>query len=151
LGRRVLEREINQPGLKEAIGAETVLSFRAPRDKVERLERALEQRFSQNLDTIMYSPVHQLYFVKDSEPYGFGHNCNHFTAQWLERLGCRIEGSPVTSKFKLKEGGGEPGAAASPTAVVVQSTTARDSGVTSKGIPPVSPQTANERIKRLAE
>src|SRR5207237_1288592 len=48
LGRRVLEREINQPGLKEAIGAETILSFRAPRDKVERLERALEQRFSQN-------------------------------------------------------------------------------------------------------
>src|SRR5438552_15797062 len=57
LGRRVLEREINQPGLKEAIGAETILSFRAPREKVEQLERALERRFSQNLDSIIYSPV----------------------------------------------------------------------------------------------
>jgi hypothetical protein len=151
LGRRVLEREINQPGLKEAIGAETVLSFRARRDKVEQLERALEQRFSQNLDSIMYSPVHQLYFVKDSEPYGVGHNCNHFTAQWLERLGCRIEGSPVTSKFKLKEFGGEPGAAASPAAVAVKSAT-RDGGAASgNAIPPSSPQTANNRIKRLAE
>ena len=151
LGRRVLEREINQPGLKEAIGAETILSFRAPRDKVERLERALEERFSQNLDSIMYSPVHQLYFVKDSEPYSVGHNCNHFTAEWLERLGCRIEGSPVTSRFKLKESGGEPAGAATSAVAVRSTTTMRASSVASQPIPPVSPQTVNNRIKRLAE
>jgi hypothetical protein len=151
LGRRVLEREINQPGLKEAIGAETILSFRAPRNKVERLERALEERFSQNLDSIMYSPVHQLYFVKDSEPYSVGHNCNHFTAEWLERLGCRIEGSPVTSRFKLKESGGEPVGAATSAVAVRSTTTTRASGVASQPIPPVAPQTVNNRIKRLAE
>src|SRR4051812_6215520 len=70
LGRRVLEREINQPGLKEATGAQTLIRFNAPRDKVEALERALEQRFSENLGSMIYSPVHQLYFVKDGEPYG---------------------------------------------------------------------------------
>jgi hypothetical protein len=102
----------------------------------------------------MYSPVHQLYFVKDSEPYGVGHNCNHFTAEWLERLGCRIEGSPVTSRFKLKENGGEPGAAATPAVVATKSplsTATRDGAGASKPIQAVSPQTANNRIKRLAE
>jgi hypothetical protein len=103
LGRRVLDREPNQPGLKEAIGANAVLTFRAPREKVENLERSLEQRFSQHLETIVYSPVHQLYFVKDGAHYGVAHNCNHFTAEFLQQLGCRIEGVVLMSNFKLKE------------------------------------------------
>jgi hypothetical protein len=107
MGRRMLDREVNQPGLKDALGAKAVLQFDAPRQKVEELERALEQRFSARLDSIVYSPVHQLYFVKDDEPYGVGHNCNHFTAQWLERLGCRVEGMVLTSSFKLKEPAGD--------------------------------------------
>jgi hypothetical protein len=103
MGRRMLDREVNQPGLKEALGAKTILRFDAPREKVEELERALEQRFSARLDSIVYSPVHQLYFVKDDEPYGVGHNCNHFTAQWLARLGCRVEGMVLSSSFRLKD------------------------------------------------
>lgn len=103
LGRRLLDRLPNQPGLEQATGANTLIRFDAPRDKVEELERALEQRFSTNLDSIMYSPVHQLYFVKDNQRYGVGHNCNHFTAEWLERLGCKVEGVVITSKFRLKE------------------------------------------------
>ncbi len=116
LGRRLLDREPNQPGLKEAIGATSILTFSASRERVEELERALEQRFSARLDSILYSPVHQLYFVKDGEPYGMAHNCNHFTAQWLERLGCHIEGMVLTSKFRLKE----PGETAPPAAPATQ-------------------------------
>jgi hypothetical protein len=104
LGRRVLDREPNQAGLKDAIGANAILTFRAPREKVEDLERSLEQRFSEHLDTIVYSPVHQLYFVKDGERYGVAHNCNHFTAEFLQQLGCSIEGVVLMSNFKLKEG-----------------------------------------------
>jgi hypothetical protein len=103
LGRRVLDREPNQAGLKEAIGANAILAFRAPREKVEDLERSLEQRFSQHLDTIVYSPVHQLYFVKDGEHYGVAHNCNHFTAEFLQQLGCRIDGVVLMSNFRLAE------------------------------------------------
>ena len=114
MGRRVLDREVNQPGLIDALGAKAVLQFDAPRERVEALERALEQRFSARLDSIVYSPVHQLYFVKDDEPYRMSHNCNHFTAQWLSRLGCRVEGMVLTSNFRLKEpaaAGGGGGAA----------------------------------------
>lgn len=103
LGRRLLDREPDQSGLTEALGAKEVIRFNAPRDKIEALDRALDRRFSARLDSIVYSPVHQLYFVKDDERYGVGHNCNHFTAQWLERLGCKIEGMVLTSKFTLKE------------------------------------------------
>jgi hypothetical protein len=103
LGRRLLDRLPQQPGLEEATGAKSVIRFEAPRDKVEELERALERRFSTNLDSIIYSPVHQLYFVKDTEPYGVAHNCNHFTAEWLERLGCKVQGVVITSKFRLKD------------------------------------------------
>ena len=102
LGRRLLDREPDQPGLKEATGAKEVLRFEAPRERVEELERALELRFSERLDSIEYSPVHDLYFVKDGERYGVAHNCNHFTAQWLERLGCRVEGMALLSQFRLK-------------------------------------------------
>src|SRR5258706_1857420 len=116
LGRRLLDGEPNQPGLKEAIGRAWILAFSASRERVEELERALDQRFSARLDSILYSPVHQLYFVKDGEPYGMAHNCNHFTAQWLERLGCHIEGMVLTSKFRLKE----PGETAPPAAPATQ-------------------------------
>jgi hypothetical protein len=112
LGRRVLDRDPNQPGLKEAIGANSILTFQAARDKVEDLERALEQRFSARLDSIVYSPVHKLYFVKDEEPYGVAHNCNHFTAQFIERLGCRVDGMVLTSKFRLSSDPAAPSAPA---------------------------------------
>jgi hypothetical protein len=117
LGRRVLDREPDQPGLEDATGAKRVLRFEAPRDRVEELERALERRFSERLDSIEYSPVHHLYFVKDGERYGVAHNCNHFTAQWLERLGCKIEGMAVLSNFRMKDDAAAPAAAPAPAAL----------------------------------
>ncbi|HEY7118989.1 MAG TPA: hypothetical protein VH475_20530 [Tepidisphaeraceae bacterium] len=124
LGRRVLEMEPTQSGLEKATGASQIIRFTAPREKVEELERELDRRFSARLDSIMYSPVHQLYFVKDDERYGVGHNCNHFTAQWLERLGCRVEGVVLGSGFRLKEGPAEEEAAPAPTAATGTALTA---------------------------
>jgi hypothetical protein len=67
------------------------------------LDLELSRRFSQDLDSIIYTPAHDSYFVKDAERYSLGNNCNHLTARWLERLGCRIEGVVFGSHFKLKE------------------------------------------------
>ena len=106
LGRRVLYAEPRQAGLESATGANTIIRFDAPRDKVIELERALEERFSAKLDSITYSPVHQLYFVKDDERYRWSNNCNHFTARWLERLGCEVRGIVLGSGFRVAE---EPG------------------------------------------
>jgi len=103
LGRRIINREPDPTGVTQATGAKGVIRFDAPRDKVEELEIALDERFSARRDSITFNPAHQLYFVKDDERYGVAHNCNHFTAEWLERLGCRVEGPIVGSSFKIRE------------------------------------------------
>jgi hypothetical protein len=103
LGRRVIDREPDPVGVGQATGAKGVIRFDAPRDKVRELEELLEARFAAGRESIVYSPVHQLYFVKDDERYGVANNCNHFTAKWLERLGCRVKGPVVGSGFKVRE------------------------------------------------
>src|SRR3954451_5218927 len=67
LGRRVIDREPDPTDVGQATGAKGVIRFDAPRDKVRELEQALEARFAAGRDSITYSPVHQLYFVKDDE------------------------------------------------------------------------------------
>jgi hypothetical protein len=106
LGRRVLYLAPDDPGVAAATGAQSVIRFAAPREKVAALERALDARYSSRLDSITFSPVHHLYFVKDDERYGVAHNCNHFTARGLERLGCQVEGIVMMSGFRVKEVGG---------------------------------------------
>ena len=102
LGRRVLERSPDEPGIIEATGAKYVVRFDAPREQLAEIERALEERFSTRPDTGMYSPVHDLHFVKDDERYGLLNNCNHFTARLLERIGCRVEWFVGLSNFRVK-------------------------------------------------
>jgi hypothetical protein len=106
LGRRVLDLSPDQPDLAQATGAQAVLRFEAPREKVVALERALDERFSSRLESMTYSPAHHLYFVKDDEHYGVVNNCNHFTARELERLGCQVEGIVMMSGFRVREAGG---------------------------------------------
>jgi hypothetical protein len=106
LGRRVLYVPPEESELAAATGAKAVVRFEAPREKVAELERALDERYSSRLDSITFSEVHHLYFVKDDERYGVAHNCNHFTAHGLEQLGCRVEGIVMMSGFRVKEAGG---------------------------------------------
>jgi hypothetical protein len=102
LARRVLLRSPYQDGLQQALSAKSIVRFDAPRERVMELDMALSQRFSQDLDSIIYTPAHDSYFVKDSEHYSLSNNCNHLTARWLQTLGCRVEGTVFGSKFKLK-------------------------------------------------
>jgi hypothetical protein len=117
LGRRIIDREPDPAGVGAATGAKGVIRFDAPRDKVEELELALDRRFTARVDSITFNPVHQLYFVKDDERYGVAHNCNHFTAEWLERLGCRVEGPVVGSSFRVQT---VAGAATRPTSATTR-------------------------------
>lgn len=100
LGRRFLDRRPEQPGLAEAVGAERLVRIEAPRDRVERLERDLDRRFSARLESLIFSRAQGLYFVKDDEHYSLGNNCNHATAEWLEQLGCKVEGFRAITRFE---------------------------------------------------
>jgi hypothetical protein len=118
LGRRVLTQPSDDTAaFSGAIGAKSVLKFDVPADKVRELERALDRRFAAAHETPFFSKVHNLLFVKDGEHYSVVHNCNHFTAENLEQLGCRVEGWALLSKFHLPEpdeGDVRPGATTRP-------------------------------------
>jgi hypothetical protein len=103
LGRRVLTQRTDDPAFGGSIGAKEVLRFDVPQDKVRELERTLDRRFAAARETPFFSKVHNLLFVKDVEHYSVVHNCNHFTAENLEQLGCRLEGWALLSKFHLRD------------------------------------------------
>jgi hypothetical protein len=42
-----------------------------------------------------------MWFVRSREPYSGLHNCNHLTARWLRRLGCKVRGAAMFSKFRI--------------------------------------------------
>jgi hypothetical protein len=102
IGRRELPQKTDdEAAFNKAIGAVGVLKFDVPADRVRELERTLARRFTETNEKPFFSNVHHLFFVRDAEHYGIAHNCNHFTAENLEILGCKLEGWPVLSKFHL--------------------------------------------------
>lgn len=103
LGRRLIEPIPPSVKMEDATGALTIVRIDAPKEKVSQLERDLDVRFIHQIDTVHWSDVHNLYFVKDAQPYSLKNNCNVETARWLEKIGCRIQGCVVGSQFTLAE------------------------------------------------
>ena len=70
-------------------------------DGCRRLQLALDARWRLHADTAVYTgdAGGDYLFVKDDEPYGWIHNCNRETADWLSALGCRTSGWPLLSHF----------------------------------------------------
>jgi len=42
-----------------------------------------------------------LSYVKDDEPYSWTHDCNALTADCLRAMGCKVDGSPILSNFRV--------------------------------------------------
>lgn len=103
LGRRLIEPIPPSLKMEDATGALTIVRLEAPRERVTQLEHDLDLRFIHQIDTVHWSDVHNLFFVKDPQPYSLRNNCNVETARWLEKIGCRIEGCVVGSQFTLAE------------------------------------------------
>jgi hypothetical protein len=100
-GVRHLDAGPQRANLAGVIGCNSLLRFDAEASRVEELREKLSHRMDAHLDTIVFNPASSFSFVRDDEHYAIWHNCNHVTARWLTDLGCRIEGEPATSKFKL--------------------------------------------------
>ncbi len=71
------------------------------RKRCQRLEAFLDARWRAHADTAVYAGQFGGYYlyVRDGEPYGWIHNCNTETANWLEQLGCGVSGWPLLSHF----------------------------------------------------
>src|SRR5207248_2769122 len=101
-GRRLLAAGPDQSDLKKIVGCRRLLSFYAAKEKVDALRAQLTSRFIRRLDTVLYNPENDFWFVRDSERYSLWHNCNHLTAAWLGELGCRVRGSAMLSDFQIQ-------------------------------------------------
>jgi hypothetical protein len=81
-------------------------SARSVRLLVERtlandLRSELERRWRSNAGVTVVRALDQIPVSRDPEAYHLFDNSNHAVARWLERLGCRIRGSPMTSNFQV--------------------------------------------------
>ncbi|BAZ03570.1 hypothetical protein NIES3974_01990 [Calothrix sp. NIES-3974] len=88
---------------KQGIGNHiTVLNFAVSGVQAKKLQKSLEQRFQQNMNTQVFNPVNQMNFVKDDMEYTIYHNSNHELVVWLEDLDCRVEGFVLLANFQVK-------------------------------------------------
>lgn len=101
LGRRFIPLPPNESLLQERLQAPRMIALRADSAAVATLREQLDKRFRDHLSTIVYNGGHQMYFVKDDEPYGLFNNCNTVTANWLRDLGCDVQGFAMLSNFVL--------------------------------------------------
>jgi hypothetical protein len=101
LSRRVMWPQATDEDLRHNLSANSLIRIEVSEDRVEQLMRQLDARYARHGDTQVYSTLSYMEHVKDPEHYWLFNNCNHFTAQWLRDLGCRVDGTGVTSDFRL--------------------------------------------------
>jgi hypothetical protein len=100
LGRRKYE---NIDQLQQAISEDvSILNFAVARAKARKLQKLLDQRFQQNINTQVFNPVNQMNFVQDDMDYTLYHNSNHELVAWLQDLDCRVEGFVLLADFQVK-------------------------------------------------
>jgi len=78
-------------------------AVRALRERLEGIHRAAE-------GAAVYNPRYELEFVPHPEPYSARHNSNTVVAEWLQRLGCRVEGAGLWASWSVRS----PDAAGAP-------------------------------------
>lgn len=101
LGRRIVADPGDDAHLKKQLGSKRLMRVQIEHRKVMDLLAELDQRYTANIETMVYNDYAHLYFVKDPSHYWLFHTCNAMTAQWLEKLGCQVSGLAVVSNFEV--------------------------------------------------
>ena len=92
------------------VAIENAIYLTVDASAVGRLVDRLEQIYRENSAAHVYNEAYDLVFVPHPEPYSIAHNSNQVVADWLEQLGCRVEGTALFSVWKL--GTNQPASAA---------------------------------------
>ena len=101
LGRRVVPPQPNDEELRHTLNTYRVTPIEVSGDRAGALMDQLDKRYLQHASTQVYSSYSYMDHVKDREFYNGLHNCNHLTADWLRKLGCRVDGLNLLSAFKV--------------------------------------------------
>ena len=104
LGRSVVEDAATRKGLCDRlrVGVEAIHEVKVEADRVIALRSTLEARHRANYASVKYNARYDLAFVEHPEPYAFWNNSNHKVAEWLEQLGCTVEGSSFWAWWQVK-------------------------------------------------
>lgn len=89
--RGTLSRRVWSASEQDARRAGDCVTFRADRTRVNALARELQAAFDAARATRVWNEHYQTEFVASDESYWLFHDCHDETAEWLARLGCRVE------------------------------------------------------------
>lgn len=103
LGRRQLSGPLSPASVKQQVreGFEDILVFDVERRRAASLARRLDDLFEGGGDRLVRNPGFDLDFVPIPTSYWVGRNSNLVTAEWLEDLGCRVEGASILSRWRV--------------------------------------------------
>lgn len=102
LGRRQLPGPFSPAAVERGVGVpiEDALYLVVDGAYVRRLTARLDRIFQENAPRQTNSELRGMVFVPHPEPYSILHNSNRLVAEWLEDLGCRVEGPTILSDWQ---------------------------------------------------
>jgi hypothetical protein len=105
LGRRELSGPFSPTAVERAVRVpiEHALYLMVEEQDVRRLVAGLDRVFAENAHAGVYNEAYDLVFVPHPHPYSMLHNSNQVVGEWLEQLGCRVEGPTLLSIWQLGE------------------------------------------------
>jgi hypothetical protein len=80
---------------------EKLTRFYAARADVYALVAQLDARYKSDKGPPKTNALNGNVYVMDNEHYSLLHNCNHLTAEMLEKLGCRVDGIVIVNGFSI--------------------------------------------------
>lgn len=105
LGRRELYGDPVSDEVVRAlrVGVEYAYTLQTTPDAAAALVARLEALFRAGAEAKRFNPDYDLEFVPHPRDYTGWHNSNHVVADWLRELGCEVGGSPIVSRWRVRE------------------------------------------------
>jgi hypothetical protein len=102
LGRRFVETLPGETIPRPIEPPLTQVGIIVNREGCQQVVQELMWRWEQHKSTAIATGS-ELSYVKDDEPYSWTHDCNYLTADCLREMGCKIDGIPIWSNFRVGE------------------------------------------------
>jgi hypothetical protein len=100
LGRRYILQANNEAMPTPLDGPKSEMPIIVNGDDCDLLVRKLMLRWDGHRQTAITTGS-TLSYVKDTQPYSITHDCNHLTTECLRAMGCKVEGDPFWSNYKV--------------------------------------------------
>lgn len=107
-GRRELAGAASGPATADVVraavrvGVEHLYELVVDARDAAALRRRLDALFHAADSTLVYNEAYDLEFVHHPESYWAFRNSNQMVARWLERLGCRVRGPALLSRWRVE-------------------------------------------------